>query len=257
MYLGEQHQKLACYPFDTDVRGRWTYLPRPRPGVCMADLDRTQRKAACHLLATVLSPHAYAQAMTIMALEEVLDRKESWRRGRHANDFWVALFGIPGSSAWGWRYEGHHLSVTMTVVDDQICPTPCFFGAHPASVAVGDAAVLRPLGLEEELARALLGAMTASERRAAVVAPVAPPDIRSGTSKRVGGRLEPTGVAEIDCGEIPGPGCMSLLVFIYVGCPRTWQRLSWLVLTPPNFTSPGKDRSNLARHYATEQYPLQ
>lgn len=193
--LDEQHRELACYPFDTETRGHWSYLPRPRPGVCLADLDRIQRKAAGRLLATVLSPHAYAQAVTIMALEEVLDRKEGWQRGRHANDFWVVLFGIPGSTAWGWRYEGHHLSVSMTVIDGQICPTPCFFGAHPATVRYGDTAVLRPLGLEEDLARALLGSMTVSERRAAVVAPLAPPDIRSGASTHVSERFESIGVA--------------------------------------------------------------
>jgi hypothetical protein len=72
--LSDEHRAAACYPFEAEVRERWTYLPRPRPGVCLADLDRTQRKAASRLLATALSPHAYAQAMTIMALEEVVDR---------------------------------------------------------------------------------------------------------------------------------------------------------------------------------------
>ncbi len=193
--LSDEHRKSACYPFEAQARHRWTYLPRPRPGVCLADLDRTQRKACGRLLATVLSPHAYAQAMTIMALEEVLDREEGWRRGRHANDFWVALFGTPGSPAWGWRYEGHHLSVTMTVVDGQISPTPCLFGANPASVTYGDTPVLRPLGLEEDLARAALTAMTPGERHVAVVAPFAPPDIRSGPTPQVAGRFEPVGVA--------------------------------------------------------------
>ena len=192
--LSEEHQAAACYPFETEVRERWTYLPRPRPGVCLADLDRTQRKAASRLLATALSPHAYAQAVTIMALEEVLDRTEGWQRHRHANDFWVALFGTPGSPAWGWRYEGHHLSVTMTVIDGHVSPTPCFFGANPASVSYGNAAVLRPLGLEEDLARAVLASMTVSERRAAVVARLAPPDIRSGPTPQVRGQFEPVGV---------------------------------------------------------------
>ncbi|MGH3932070.1 MAG: DUF3500 domain-containing protein [Pseudonocardiaceae bacterium] len=198
--LDDQQRASACHSFDTQVRRRWTYLPRPRPGVCLADLDRTQRKACSRLLATALSPHAYAQAVTIMALEEVLDREEGWRRGRHANDFWVALFGTPGSPAWGWRYEGHHLSVTMTIVDGQISPTPCFFGANPASVTYGDTPVLRPLGLEEDLARAALAAMTPGERRAAVVAPVAPSDIRSGPTPQVAGRFEPVGVA---AGQLP------------------------------------------------------
>lgn len=193
--LDDEQRASACFPVDASARRQWTYLPRPRPGVCLADLDRTQRKACSRLLATALSPYAYAQAMTIMALEEVLDRDEGWRRSRHANDFWVALFGTPGSPAWGWRYEGHHLSVTMTIVDGQICPTPCFFGANPASVTYRNTPVLRPLGLEEDLARAALAAMTSGQRRAAVVAPLAPPDIRSGPIPQVTGRFEPVGVA--------------------------------------------------------------
>lgn len=193
--LSDQQRATACHPFDAQVRRHWTYLPRPRPGVCLADLDRTQRKAASRLLATALSPPAYAQAVTIMALEEVLDRKEGWRRGRHANDFWVAVFGTPGAPTWGWRCEDHHLSVTMTVVAGQVCPTPCFFGAHPAKIDYGSTPVLRPLGLEEDLSRALLAAMTAAERHAAVVAPVAPTDVRSGYTPRVHKRFEPVGVA--------------------------------------------------------------
>lgn len=76
--LSDEHQAAACYPFETEVRERWTYLLWPRAWVCLADLDRTQRKAASRLLATALSPHAYAQAVTIVALEKVLDRAEGW-----------------------------------------------------------------------------------------------------------------------------------------------------------------------------------
>src|SRR5256885_17105756 len=65
--------------FDDDTARGWIeYRPRPRPGICLGRLDVGARKAAHQLLATALSPHAYAQAMTIMALEEVLDRAEDW-----------------------------------------------------------------------------------------------------------------------------------------------------------------------------------
>jgi len=57
--------------------------------------DRAARKAAFRLLATGLSEHAYAQALTIIALEEVLARREGWRRGRHIGDYWVSVFGDP------------------------------------------------------------------------------------------------------------------------------------------------------------------
>ena len=114
------------HPFDDEPARRWLeYRPRPRPGVCLADLDVAGRKAAHRLLATALSPSAYAQAMAIIALEEVLDRAEGWRRGRHSGDYWVAVFGDPArDDRWAWRFEGHHLSVSMTVVGRPGLPRP-------------------------------------------------------------------------------------------------------------------------------------
>jgi len=131
----------------------------------------TARKAAHRLLATGLSEHAYAQAMAIVALEEVLDRKEQWRRGRHSGDYWVSVYGDPeGGEPWSWRFEGHHLSVTMTVAGDRVSPAPVFLGANPARVSYVGHPVSRPLGPEEDLVRALLDAMGPRAREAAVVA---------------------------------------------------------------------------------------
>jgi uncharacterized protein DUF3500 len=178
-----------------DQRLRWLdYRPVQRPGVCLADLDRGARKAAHRLLATGLSPHAYAQAMSIVALEEVLDRQEGWRRGRHSNDFWVVVYGDPRDDQWAWRFEGHHLSVTMTIVDGEVHPTPVFLGANPAAVRYGDRPVLRPLAIEEDLARALLSAMDAGGRGAAIVSDRAPADIRSGPSGHAADQIPPLGV---------------------------------------------------------------
>ncbi|WP_405433054.1 DUF3500 domain-containing protein [Micromonospora sp. NBC_00617] len=186
----------AVYPFTDDSARRWLeYRPRPRPGVCLAELDIAGRKAAHRLLATALSPSAYAQAMAIIALEEVLDRAEGWRRGRHSGDYWIAVFGDPArDDRWAWRLEGHHLSVTMTVVDDQVSPAPIFFGANPAAVRYAGHAVSRPLGVEEDLARALLDALGPAGRAAAIIADEAPTDIISATRARVDGPLEPLGV---------------------------------------------------------------
>ncbi|WP_433538698.1 DUF3500 domain-containing protein [Micromonospora sp. CA-249363] len=186
----------AVYPFDDEPARRWLeYRPRPRPGVCLAGLDIAGRKAAHRLLATALSPSAYAQAMTIIALEEVLDRAEGWRRGRHSGDYWIAVFGDPArDDRWAWRVEGHHLSVTMTIVDDEVSPAPVFFGANPAAVRYAGRAVSRPLGVEEDLGRALLDALGPAGRAAAIIADEAPTDIISATRPQVDGPLEPLGV---------------------------------------------------------------
>ncbi|WP_089014821.1 DUF3500 domain-containing protein [Micromonospora inositola] len=194
--LDESGRRRAGHAFDDEPARRWLeYRPRPRPGVPLADLDVAARKAAHRLLATALSPPAYAQAMAIIALEEVLDRAEGWRRGRHSGDYWVALFGDPAADdRWGWRIEGHHLSVSMTVVDDQVSPAPLFFGANPATVRHAGRPVSRPLGVEEDLARELLDALGTAGRAAAVIADEAPADIISATRPTAPGRLDPLGV---------------------------------------------------------------
>ncbi len=193
---GEQRE-LAARPFADDAARRWLeYRPLPRPGACIADMGREARKASHRLLATGLSEHAYAQAMVIIAMEEVLDRRERWRHGRHSNDYWVALFGDPaGDDPWSWRFEGHHLSVTMTVLGDEVSPAPVFLGANPARVTYHGQAVSRPLPLEEDLAREALTALSPAQRSVAVVSDRAPGDILTATRPRAGEHIEPLGVA--------------------------------------------------------------
>ena len=205
---GEQRE-LAARPFADDAARRWLeYRPRSRPGACLAELRGTATKAAHRLLATGLSEHAYAQAMGIVALEEVLDSKEQWRRGRHSGDYWVSVYGDPdGDQPWSWRFEGHHLSVTMTVAGQEVSPAPVFFGANPACVSYAGHPVSRPLGPEEDLVRALLDAMGPQVRSAAVVASQAPADIRTGTSPRARQGIEPPGVPATGL----GPAARALL----------------------------------------------
>jgi hypothetical protein len=203
--LTGRQRELAARPFADDAARRWLeYRPRPRPGACIADMSTDARKAAHRLLATGLSEHAYAQAMVIIALEEVLDRRERWRRGRHSNDYWVNVFGDPnGDGPWSWRFEGHHLSVTMTVLGDQVSPAPVFLGANPACVTYGGQAVSRPLPLEEDLAREVLTALDPAQRSIVVVSDRAPADIRTATRPRAAERIEPLGIAASRLGPAP------------------------------------------------------
>ena len=70
--LDGQQRALAAQPFEDDSARRWLeYRPRRRPGASIAQMSETPRKAAHRLLATGLSDHAYAQAMSIIALEAV------------------------------------------------------------------------------------------------------------------------------------------------------------------------------------------
>ncbi|HLL69622.1 MAG TPA: DUF3500 domain-containing protein [Micromonosporaceae bacterium] len=189
---------LATAAFDDTATRQWIeYRPRPRPGLSLDQLDRAGRKAAHRLLATALSRHAYAQAATILALEEVLDREEDWARGRHSNDYYVIVFGEPArDERWGWRFEGHHLSVTMTVVDGVVYPTPIFLGANPGAVTYAGHPMVRPLAVEEQLGLALLDGIGVTGRRIAIVSDTAADDILSATRPRVDAPLTPLGVSD-------------------------------------------------------------
>jgi hypothetical protein len=106
----------------------------------------------------------------------------------------VAVFGDPvRDGRWGWRYEGHHLSVTMTLDGEQVSPAPLFVGLNPATVAYEGHPVLRPLALEEEVARALVTGIGAAQRSRAVLADEAPADILTTQRPRVA-PIEPMGV---------------------------------------------------------------
>jgi hypothetical protein len=195
--LDDEQRAQAALPFGDDKSRRWLeYRPEPRPGACLDGFGPAARKAAHRLLATGLSEPAYAQAMVITALEEVLDRREGWRQGRHSGDYWVTVFGDPaGADPWSWRFEGHHLSVSMTVAGDQVSPAPVFLGANPARVSHAGRAVSQPLAAEQDLALDLLDALGPAGRAVAVVADQAPGDIRSGVSPLAAGRIEPAGIS--------------------------------------------------------------
>jgi hypothetical protein len=214
--LDDRQRAAATRPFDDEADRRWIeYRPASRPGLILADLGVAARKAAHRLLATALSPPAYAQAMAVIALEEVLDRRESWVRGRHSEDYKVIVFGTPGNDRWAWRFEGHHLSVTMTVVDGLVSPAPVFFGANPARVDHVGRPVLRPLAVEEDLGRELLLTMTEAARRKAVVADQAPWDVRSATRPSAS-PITPAGIARRDLR--PGErALLDQLVAVYLG----------------------------------------
>ena len=226
--LDDQQRARAVYEFRDDQARRWLeYRPNRRPGACVAELSIPARKAAHQLLSTALSDHAYAQAMAIIALEETLDRKEEWYRNRHSGDYWVSIFGDPGGGApWGWRFEGHHLSVSLTIAGDQVSPAPVFLGANPARVSYAGRPVSRPLAPEEDLARALLDAMDDTARAEAVVAARSPADIRSGPRPGAAERIKPLGVAASSL-SLTARAALSQLTALYVDRVRPG------MLTPP------------------------
>ena len=83
---------------------------------------------------------------------------------------YVSIFGEPSKSGiWGFRIEGHHLTVNVTIDKGKIVgDTPTFMGANPAEVKEGPRKGLRVLAAEEDLARTLVQSLDARQKTEAL-----------------------------------------------------------------------------------------
>src|SRR5262249_8248063 len=139
------------------------------------------------------------KAVNIFRLEEVLRRLETFGLMRDPDNYAFTLFGAPGSSSpWGWRLEGHHLSLNFTLVPGKpVAMTPAFFGAHPGPVPAGPQRGLRVLAAEQDMARALVQGLNEAQRTRTVIAAESLGDIVSGPG-RADSIASPTGLALAD-----------------------------------------------------------
>src|SRR5436853_1177780 len=119
----------------------------------MAD---AQKKAALAWVAAGTSASGKSKATTIMSLEALLrDLEKGGAMVRNPEWYFFAVFGKPSKTGkWGWRVEGHHLSLNFVVDKGAVvAATPSFFGANPATVKGGDKKGQRTIAECEDLAK--------------------------------------------------------------------------------------------------------
>ncbi len=169
---------LLQMPLDHEARKDWSYWPRPRSGLSVELMSPDQRKLAHDLLATLLSADGHMKVVHIMQLDEILWSLEDVGLPRGAEKYFLSFFGTPSVTApWAWRFEGHHVSLSVTVAPGSVTVTPTFFGANPAEARMGVLAGFRPLRDEEDIARDLVQSLSDSQRTIAILADEAPNDI--------------------------------------------------------------------------------
>ena len=185
--LNKQQRQRATFAYDDEERLNWHFIPRERKGLPLKDLDGTPLKAAHGLIASGLSEAGYDQALNVMSLEEILyllegGNREQRRDRRDPQKYYLSIFGNPAlKGTWGWRVEGHHLSLNYTVTDgDVVASTPEFFGANPGTVDTGPGRQIRVLGLEEDTARQILKLCSPEQQKVAWISKEAPDDLRGG-----------------------------------------------------------------------------
>jgi Protein of unknown function (DUF3500) len=168
--LSPELRTKAKFGFDDEHRLKWYFTPQQqdkkatRKGLRLEEMTGDQKVAAVALLKTGLSARGFEQATTILGLEGLLAELEGPKGAMVRNPGWyfVSVFGDPAATGkWGWRFEGHHLSVNYTLDKGEVVSaTPLLFGANPAEVKGGDKKGLRTLPEIEDHARALIKSLT-------------------------------------------------------------------------------------------------
>ena len=189
--LSEEQKAKATYSYEDGERLFWYYPPLNRHGLALRDMNGDQRKLALAILASGLTEKSYQQAQLIIDHELVLGPLEKEQGQvtfvRDPELYYFTVFGEPGGeSPWGWRAEGHHLSLHFSIWGDKVISvTPFFFGANPAEVRKGPKTGLRILGTREDLSFELVNSLDMGQRRAAIIYDKAPLDIVTCNSSRV------------------------------------------------------------------------
>ena len=178
--LTAEQKAKAAFEFGAEERVNWHFIPRERKGLPLKEMTEEQRTLAFKLLQAGLSEDGYKKARAIMSLESVLREMEKDTTGkRDPEKYFISIFGTPGGKTpWGWRFEGHHVSLNYSSVDGGApAMTPSFFGTNPGEVREGERKGLRVLGNEEDLGRALIKSLTDEQRKIAIINETAPAEI--------------------------------------------------------------------------------
>jgi hypothetical protein len=173
----EQHRQTVL-PFEDDYRTLWRYTPQTRRGIAWSAMTPEQSQRAHDLIKATLSDMGYHRTQAVRTIEQVLSGIENSTR-RDKDNYVFTFFGAPSEKAkWGWRYEGHHISLNFTYEGNRlVSSTPQFFGSNPAEVPSGEHKGTRILAKEEDLAIQFLASLTNEQKKTAVLADRAPSEI--------------------------------------------------------------------------------
>jgi hypothetical protein len=199
--LSPELKSQMMFSFDHSERFNINFVPMVRKGPTFHDFNPDQKKAAMDLLNVSLSATGYKKVVEIMDLEKILRQLEGDEKlpdGRFRRDplnYHFLIFGTPSSRGiWGWKFEGHHISLNFVSSDGKlVASTPSFMGSNPAIVLNGDEKGKQVLKQEMTLAFELVNSLNENQLKEAKFSDTAPPEVITGNSREAN-NLEPPGV---------------------------------------------------------------
>lgn len=202
--LSDELKTKTLFELEDEERFNMNYVPIPRKGPTFHDFDEKQKAAALDLLQSSLGKEGFRKTQEIIALEKVLriiendddDKMPDGRPRRDPLNYHFSIFGNPASNTpWGWRFEGHHISLNFTSSEGKVkSSTPSFFGTNPGIVKSTEQKGKEVLKEEASLGFELVNSMNEEQLKTTRFTEEAPYDIQSLT-KRKAETLEPLGIS--------------------------------------------------------------
>ncbi|SHJ84038.1 DUF3500 domain-containing protein [Pseudozobellia thermophila] len=183
--LGPELREKTLYELSSEEREMFYYTPVYRKGSTLKEYTDEQKTAALALLRASISSEAYRKTQEIMELENillVLENNPKMPDGTAKRDplnyhFWI--FGNPAQDQfWGWRFEGHHISLNFVASEGRlVSSTPFFLGSNPARVLEGEHKGHEILKKETDLGYAMVNSLTPEQLKVARFSDTAPADM--------------------------------------------------------------------------------
>ncbi len=189
----EQLEKIR-HTFEEDERKVWNNLPTHsflRQGLALGDLNAAQKMALHALLQTALSEQGYLKVQNVIQQDQHRRMEVFEEEGFDTNMtmyghdyYYLTFFGKPSiNSPWGWRFEGHHISLHFTLTPKGISVTPMFVGVDPREITEGPYAGYTFMHEETTVAGRLINSLDEKQSQTALLEGKMPDDVlaREGT----------------------------------------------------------------------------
>lgn len=171
-------KNIAVRTISDSARMRWSNLPLEqafRDGLRLDDMNDEQRQNIHQLLRTVLSDQGYLKILFIMQYDQEtnirLTAANSPIAHRYGQEkYWTWIFGNPSlSEKWGFKFEGHHISLHLTFSPKGVSCTPHFMGINPGLTSKGITSGKYIMYRESEVGKNVFKSLSEAQRSKAHV----------------------------------------------------------------------------------------
>ena len=183
--FSSESQKRFVFQYHDPLRYEWRRTPGVRNGLALYELNAEQKKILHRMMSSVLTTAGYNK-ITHILFNEDLSKEFDPETGQ--NKYWVAVYGKPAdTSAWGWRLEGHHLSIHFTFRGNKlVAATPFELGSYPAVIEKDTVrAGFRNLANEIDLGFELVQSLSVSQLSKAQVSKTRPREGMMGERNKI------------------------------------------------------------------------